>query len=294
MSTKRFERVAVCGGTHGNELTGVSLIRKWLANPSPLRRESFEAEPFLSNPRAVEENRRYIDQDLNRCFLKAELADPTLSGYEQNRAKVINGRFGPKGSAAYDLLIDLHTTTANMGATIIIEREDWFARKVASYLSEVAPEVTILAYTGTDDYPFLADVTDNSIEIEVGPVPQGVVRADILEKTERLTHQILDFVDASNRGEASEGERSFQVYTFGPNLDYFRREDGTLWSAVHPERQDRDFQRVDPGDPMFLTFDGETIPYEGSEPVWPIFVNEAAYYEKKCAMTLCKLETITA
>ena len=125
-------------------------------------------------------------------------------------------------------------------------------------------------------------------------MPQGVIRANVLKQTEHLTHQILDFLDLYNRGAAPEKERSFQVYTFGPNLDYFRREDGAIWSAVHPERQDRDFQRVEPGDPMFLTFDGETIPYDGAEPVWPIFVNEAAYYEKKCAMTLCKLETITA
>ncbi|MFW6338548.1 MAG: aspartoacylase [Alkalispirochaetaceae bacterium] len=294
MNTKKFERIAVCGGTHGNELTGVSLVRKWRADPSPLRRESFEAEPFLSNPRAVEENRRYMDQDLNRCFLRKELADPTLSGYEQNRAKVINRRFGPKGNAAYDLLIDLHTTTANMGSTVIIQREDGFARKIASYLSEVAPEVKILAYTGAEDYPFLAEVTENSIEIEVGPVPQGVIRADALQRTEEITSRILDYVDAYNRGKASDRERTFQVYTFGPNLDYLRREDGTIWSAVHPLRQDRDFEKVEPGDPMFLTFDGETVPFEGAEPVWPIFVNEAAYYEKRCAMTLCRIEKITA
>ena len=294
MKNRKFERVAICGGTHGNELTGVSLVRKWQADPSPLRRESFEAEPFLSNPKAVEENRRYIDQDLNRCFLSADLADPTLSGYEQNRAKVINRRFGPKGEATYDLLIDLHTTTANMGSTVIIQREDWFARKIASYLSEAAPAVKILAYAGAEDYPFLAEVTDNSIEIEVGPVPQGVIRTDVVQQTEELTRRILDYVDAYNRGEAEEKERTFQVYTFGPNLDYLRRKDGTIWSAVHPSRQDRDFEKVEPGDPMFITFDGETVPYEGSEPVWPIFVNEAAYYEKKCAMTLCTLEEITA
>jgi len=242
----------------------------------------------------VEENRRYIDQDLNRCFLRTDLADATLSGYEQNRAKVINQRFGPKGDAAYHLLIDLHTTTANMGATVIIQREEPFARKIASHLSEAVPEVKILAYTGAEDYPFLAEVTENSIEIEVGPVPQGVIRADVLHQTEELTHRILDYVDAYNRGEAEEKERAFQIYTFGPNLDYVRRGDGTIWSAVHPSRQDRDFEKVEPGDPMFLTFDGETVPYTGKEPVWPIFVNEAAYYEKKCAMTLCKLEEITA
>ena len=294
MKDTRFEKVAICGGTHGNELTGVSLIRKWQADPRGLKRQSFEAEPFLSNPRAVTENRRYIDQDLNRCFLVTDLADPTLSGYEQNRAKVINQRFGPKGDAGYDMLIDLHTTTANMGASLIIQREDAFGRKIASYISEAAPEVALLAYTDADDYPFLAEIPESSIEVEVGPVPQGVIRSEILQQTEKVVHHILDYLDAYNRGAAPKTERTFSVFTFGPNVDYHRRSDGTIWSAVHPDLQDRDYQPIEPGDPLFLTFDGETIYYRGEETMWPIFVNEAAYYEKACAMTLCRKETITA
>lgn len=294
MKDNRFEKVAFCGGTHGNELTGVSLVRKWQADPRGLKRQSFEAEPFLSNPRAVEENRRYVDQDLNRCFLVTDLADPRLAGYEQNRAKVINQRFGPKGDAAYDLLIDLHTTTANMGASVIIQREDAVARKIASYISEVAPAVAILAYTGADDYPFLAEITEGSIEVEVGPVPQGVIRSEILQQTESVVSHILDYLDAHNRGTAPQQERTFSIFTFGPNVDYHRLPDGTIWSAVHPDLQDRDYQPLEPGDPLFLTFDGEPIYYQGEETMFPIFVNEAAYYEKSCAMTLCRKEEITA
>ena len=293
MSRRSINRVAICGGTHGNELTGVTLIRKWQSDPAPLRRSSFEAEPFLSNPRAVEENRRYVDQDLNRCFLLKDLADDNLSGYEQNRAKVINRRFGPKGDPAYDLLIDLHTTTANMGASVIIERDDGLAGRIAAYIREVDPEVRILAYTDAEDYPYLAEITNSSIEIEVGPVPQGVVRSDILEKSERLAGQLLDALDAYNRGELPEATRPISVFTFLSNVDYYRRADGTIWSCVHPERQDRDYEILEPGDPLFLTYDGETIPYEGPEPAWPIFINEAAYYEKRCAMTLCKKEELT-
>lgn len=31
---------------------------------------------------------------------------------------------------------------------------------------------------------------------------------------------------------------------------------------------------------MFQTFDGKTLVYEGAGPVYPTFINEAAYYEK--------------
>lgn len=39
-----------------------------------------------------------------------------------------------------------------------------------------------------------------------------------------------------------------------------------------------------PGEPIFLSFDGEDIVYEGDSVVYPVFINEAAYYEKGVAM----------
>lgn len=48
--------------------------------------------------------------------------------YEVRRAQEINQIFGPKGSDdAYDLIFDLHNTTANMGGTLILEssRDDF-------------------------------------------------------------------------------------------------------------------------------------------------------------------------
>ena len=41
------------------------------------------------------------------------------------------------------------------------------------------------------------------------------------------------------------------------------------------------------GDKIFKTFDGQDILYHG-ETVFPVFVNEAAYYEKKIAMSRTK------
>lgn len=73
----RLSRVAVCGGTHGNELSGVYLVKELLKlqrRPS----EDDDEEPtslltVLSNPRAVQQGRRYTDTDLNRCFTLATL-----------------------------------------------------------------------------------------------------------------------------------------------------------------------------------------------------------------------------
>jgi len=33
-----IDNLAITGGTHGNELTGVYLVKKWLSNPSLLEK----------------------------------------------------------------------------------------------------------------------------------------------------------------------------------------------------------------------------------------------------------------
>lgn len=63
-----LRRVAVTGGTHGNEMSGVYLVRQWLRTPVDLQRPSFSAVPVLANPAATAVCRRYIGRDLNRTF----------------------------------------------------------------------------------------------------------------------------------------------------------------------------------------------------------------------------------
>lgn len=71
----RLSRVAVCGGTHGNELSGVYLVREMSRRAG--RAEEKEEEKgvllVLGNPLATQQGRRYIRTDLNRCFTHANL-----------------------------------------------------------------------------------------------------------------------------------------------------------------------------------------------------------------------------
>ncbi|NXD68031.1 ACY2 Aspartoacylase, partial [Eolophus roseicapillus] len=111
-------RVAIFGGTHGNELSGVFLVKHWQENGAEIQRTGIEVKPFLTNPRAVKKCTRYIDCDLNRVFGSDNLGRPVVEDipYEVRRAQEINHIFGPKGSDdAYDLIFDLHNTTSNMG-----------------------------------------------------------------------------------------------------------------------------------------------------------------------------------
>ena len=59
--------LAICGGTHGNEMTGVYMVRE-MQKQNVDRAGTVSITTVLSNPRAVDACRRYIDKDLNRCF----------------------------------------------------------------------------------------------------------------------------------------------------------------------------------------------------------------------------------
>lgn len=78
-SIKPIRRVAIVGGIHGNELTGVYLVKKFEQFPQLIHRASFETFILLGNPQAFEVGRRYIDKDLNRCFHSQDLHDSTRS-----------------------------------------------------------------------------------------------------------------------------------------------------------------------------------------------------------------------
>ena len=62
---------------------------------------------------------------------------------------------------------------------------------------------------------------------------------------------------------------------------------------IHPNLQFKDYEPLNPGQPMFLTFEGKTIAYEGKSTVYPVFINEAAYYEKGVAVCLTEKQQIS-
>ncbi|MUG94465.1 aspartoacylase [Scytonema sp. UIC 10036] len=288
----KIKRVAIVGGTHGNEFTGVYLIKKFEKDPALIQCHSFETFTLLGNPRAFEENRRYIDKDLNRCFFKKDLQDTTLSSYEDTRAKNIQQILVPKGNSQVDVIMDLHSTTTNMGLSIILQNQHPFLLKLGAYLSSINPLVKVCCPNSDRESSFLRSLCELGFVIEVGPIAQSILIAEWFQKTEELVYSILNYLDASNQGTAPQSPSAVTVYLTISDVDYPRNERGEIQAMIHPQLQFRDYQPLHPGDPMFLTFDGKEIPYVGKSTVYPIFINEAAYYEKGIAMSLTKRQEI--
>ena len=305
-------RVALVGGTHGNELTGITVVRRAAAGHGPLAAgpSGAELEVMIGNPKAVQLGRRYVDRDLNRCFSHADLA-ADLPDYEQQRARLIDARLGPKASEQrrVDLAIDLHTTTSRRGPTVIVREDDRTALQIAALAVERIPELRVITYlvdhaergvvggpgatAEPGDYPFLVESAAHGIEVEIGPIAQGVIRAETLALTERVVAVIFRAVDTLNAApRTAPVARTLHVWRFVADVDYPRDSSGAPAGYIHPDLQDRDFQPLQRGTPLFLHLDGTTTVYDREPGLVPLFVNEAAYYEKGVAFALARRHTI--
>jgi len=129
---RKVSKVAIVGGTHGNELIGVHLVKNCWNTADHKDFQAFPSMtivPCLANEDAAKLNVRFVDRDLNRCFeLDELLSSEKVDNLETKRATYLNSQvLGPKchikssighwkkdHPQAVDYMIDLHSTTSNM------------------------------------------------------------------------------------------------------------------------------------------------------------------------------------
>lgn len=291
--------VVVVGGTHGNEYTGVWCIKELEAQP-PTCYPSLEIKTLLGNPEAHMQNKRFIHSDLNRKFATHTMLENDDTTVEGRRARELDELLGPKADPKTDVIVDLHSTTTNMGTTLIVPQGDVFMTQAAAYILSKFPEARILLHKlpHRDERPNLCSTARHGLTIEVGPVPQGVLRHDAVDNTNKVMHAFLEFLERRNKGDnvLKELETVFpsgripcfqsasakQPGELTGKIQWPSSEDNANFPAymVHKSVQDRDFCLLKKGDPLFTTLDGSIIPYCGShgDEVYLTFVNEGGYY----------------
>jgi aspartoacylase len=283
------QQIAIVGGTHGNEFSGIYLLRHYEKQPQLMQRPSLACQTLFANPAAHAANKRYLACDLNRQFKTADLANPALTQLEQLRAKEINTLLGPKGAAKTDLIIDLHNTTSNMGPCLILTQPGRFYDLMAAYVHLNMPSAVISRdedHLAADEHALLCTLGRYGVIVEVGPQPQSVLRQDVFEQMHEMTQHILDFVECYNTNTLPVLPKITPAIRYLHSIKLPVDAAGQRLGMVHRNVQDRDYLPIAPGDAIFTLFDGSEILYEGETTVYPTFINEAAYYDNNLAMSL--------
>jgi aspartoacylase len=296
-------------------------------------------DTLLANPQAFIQNKRFVDVDLNREFSTDKLGLQTRNNCNNNdnynnlskddlrqqklphetiRAYEIDSLLGPKVDVVntnVDVVIDLHTTTSNMGITLIIPEGDALMSQAAAYvLNKCQLEYSDTANDGgatclmhavprREDRMNLSSCGLHGFTIEVGPIPQGVLRHDIVTKTQFALHSLLEFLhlrnmelmmtndDDDNTSRTTTTMLQQQLIEHYPNgiVQCYRsapaKRPGELsgkirWPIdtatstnsnpnfpawmVHESIQDCDYSALHVGDPLFVDLDGNVITYDGS------------------------------
>ena len=136
-----IDKVTIVGGTHGNEYIGPYLIRK--AEQFGIYQDNaIEVSTLLANPEAFDQAKRFIDQDLNRSF-SPHILTGTQSQHECQRARAISRHFSQRltrDEPGQHFIIDLHSTTANMGITLIVRNNEPLNLRTAAYVQKICPK----------------------------------------------------------------------------------------------------------------------------------------------------------
>lgn len=283
------EKLLIISGTHGNEINPIWAVKKF-QNQISLNDKKRTLKFILGNPEAFKAKLRYIDVDLNRSF-NLQKSESEKNIYEIKRANFLVSEFGENSVNPFQIAVDLHTTTSNMGTSIVLygRREKDFC--LAGVLQSKFGLPIYLHENDQKQSGFLVEAWPCGLVIEIGPVAQNHYDAEIVERF--LT--ILNFLDYLSRDFKTLSQNlpsQISVFVHQKSIDYPRDEKDNINALIHPSRINRDWLSLVKGEPLFLGVDGENIYYEEKEVVYPVFVGEAAYREKRIAMSFTKKEII--
>ena len=281
--------VLVVAGTHGNELNAPWLLQQWNHQPDLINSAGLSIQRLVGNPQAQAAMRRYIDRDLNRSF-RPDLLEQSGGDLEMRRARELVGRFGPKGDEPCSVVLDLHSTTAAMGCSLVLYGRRPADLALAALVQGALGLPIYLHESDSAQTGFLVERWPCGLVVEVGPVPQGVLEARIVHQTRIAVEVCLEVLAAVRSGEMRP-PRQVVVHRHLGSCDVPRGESDQPHALIHQRLQGRDWVPLKPLDAIFQAADGTTVETPKIEhPTIPVFINEAAYAEKHIAFSLTKRE----
>jgi succinylglutamate desuccinylase len=283
-----FDTVVIAGGTHGNERTGVVLVQHWQRNPDEIQGTTFATRTLLSNPEAIRRNIRFVDCDLNRSFLPCDLDNPAVNNYEMKRAREITAWMADRREGRRTFVIDLHTSTACMGTTLITDSNP-VNLAIAFAVQKALEGARVYSFPDSDRInSCLRAAAPGGLGIEIGPIPQGILRHDILDMTRSAVARVLATLERYNRGELAPPDLQRTLYRHDRHMAFPASAPDGPPVFIHRDLEGRDYVPLHPGRPIFEDLAGRIWHFDGPEVGYPVFINEAAYYHENIAFSLTR------
>lgn len=191
-----MKKILLVGSQHGNELLGIRLY-EYITEKKPELLKDIEY--YCANPLAFALNQRFIETDMNRSYTNDS------SGYEAGCAKKLARKIR---SGNYNLVIDCHTTTTEVGVCFIIKERNAVIDKVIN----AAPSVNNIILMKKDiAHLSLLDASSNVVAIEANEkiatrestltillkMIEQLLKGDTLEPTSRSIYSIDGFIDST-------------------------------------------------------------------------------------------------
>ncbi|MEZ9026056.1 aspartoacylase [Vibrio cyclitrophicus] len=285
-----INQLLLVAGTHGNELSGIYLNKLIKDRLYSADRSTFSTTSVIANPKAVEQNVRYIETDLNRLFSSV---NEDLSSDSAEHA-VAQWFVDQHVGSEQQLIVDLHNTTSNMGATLILLSNDSFYQKMGSYVKQRMPDANILFEDRKpwDEQSYLCTAGKYGVMIEVGAQAHGSLRFETLTLMKQMLTAVLDYVEKQNLKQIKE-LKDYSAFFYVEEVNVPLDKDGMRIATVHPKICGRDFEVVKQGEPLLATFFGYDVSWEREQDIYPHFINESAYAKANVAMALAEKRLVS-
>jgi len=281
----KIDNVLILAGTHGNELSGIYLHRLIEKGDYDCKRSSYATSSMIVNPQAVAHNRRYLDTDLNRAF-SSHNSDLDMDSHEGALSRQFIEKHAHKPN---QLIVDLHNTTSNMGATLILLSNHPFYQKMGAYIKQKMPLANILFEDQKpwSEQDYICSAGQYGVMIEVGAQAHGSLQYDTLALMKQMLSELLDYVEKHNLDKMDK-LNDYNAFYYTEEVHIPVDADGMRQAMVHPAICGKDFTAVKQGEPLLITLLGDDIERKGPFKVYPHFINESAYCQKNIAMALAQ------
>lgn len=203
-------KICVVGALHGNELFGLKVVGKIHEHATE------NVMTLIGHPQAIAKGKRYIDEDLNRCFGKK--GDAQEIAIAKGIEKKLRG-YHP------DVVLDIHTSISDVGNIAIVAEYNEQIGAIAAHLDMDAIVIMPKHLTNTS---LIGIFPEKSISLEFGKNK----RSDQLAYKVFENIQTLEYISLQTSKKLpvyevySTIDKSFKKLAGIKNLTYYRELQG--------------------------------------------------------------------